>query len=91
MFDNSSRYSKLVPYLVLDRRGRVVAVVAAHESAHSPILGYHKRKQGQRLDHLAARYLDDPVGYWRICDANDAMLPEAFSEARELAIPTKEG
>jgi len=38
---------------------------------------------------LAARYLDDPAGYWRICDANDAVLPDAIAEARELAIATK--
>jgi hypothetical protein len=89
MFDANSRYAKLVPYLVIDRRGRVVTVVPPHEPTTAPILGYHQRKQGQRLDHLAARYLDDPAGFWRVCDANDAVLPDAIAEARELAIPRK--
>jgi hypothetical protein len=32
--------------------------------------------------------LDDPAAFWRICDANDAMWPEALSEQAETAIPT---
>lgn len=30
---------------------------------------------GQRLDVLAARYQGDPLQFWRIADANDAMNP----------------
>jgi hypothetical protein len=33
---------------------------------------------GERLDQLAARHLGDPEQWWRICDANGAMLPEAL-------------
>ena len=29
--------------------------------------------EGERLDHLAARYFGDPEQFWRICDANGAM------------------
>jgi hypothetical protein len=31
--------------------------------------------QGDRLDVIAARFLDDPQLFWRICDANGAMRP----------------
>ena len=31
--------------------------------------------QGDRLDVIAARYLNDPELFWRICDANGAMRP----------------
>ena len=53
------------------------------------LLGYHVRKEGQRLDHLAYRYLNDATAFWRICELNDVMHAEQLSEAAEIAIPTK--
>ena len=89
MFDEKSRYIALKPYRVTDRRGRTVPVVPVPPAAREVVLGYHVRRQGQRLDHLAYRYLDNPAGFWRICELNDVMLPEALSEAPEIAIPRK--
>jgi hypothetical protein len=31
-----------------------------------------------RLDNIAARYIGDPQQFWRLCDANGAMQPEAL-------------
>lgn len=87
MFDPQSRYANLTPYPVTDRRGRTVLVVPAAEDPRAPLLGYHLRLDGQYLDHLAAHYLGDPAGFWRICEAAGVMLPEALSEAREIPIP----
>jgi hypothetical protein len=89
MFDLKSRYAKLTTYRLTDRRGRTVNVVPVPDPPNDVLLGYHVLRQGQRLDHLAANYLKDPAGYWRICELNDAMLPEALSEVREIAIPRK--
>jgi hypothetical protein len=89
LFDEKSRYARVEPYEVRDRRGRTVPVIPPAEPPGQDLAGYHVRRQGQRLDHMAARYLDDPAGYWRICELNDVMLPESLSEAREIAIPTK--
>jgi hypothetical protein len=49
--------------------------------------------QGERLDHLSAKYLGDPEQYWRICDANDAIMPDALVEPpdRTLKISLPEG
>jgi hypothetical protein len=33
---------------------------------------------GDRLDNLAARHIGDPQQFWRLCDANGAMQPEAL-------------
>jgi hypothetical protein len=33
---------------------------------------------GDRLDNLSAHYIGDPQQFWRLCDANGAMLPEAL-------------
>ena len=51
------------------------------------LLGVHLLKQGQRLDHLAARYLNDPAGFWRLAEQNDVMLPEALTGVWGFADP----
>ena len=89
MFDKKSRYEKIETYKTTDRRGRTVIVVSVPPALKQAALGLHIMKQGQRLDHLAHKYLDDPAGYWRICEMNDAMLTEALTEAQEIAIPRK--
>jgi hypothetical protein len=48
---------------------------------------------GDRLDLLANRVYGDPLAFWRICDANDALDPlEMLAEAaadptRRLRVP----
>jgi hypothetical protein len=89
MFDSKSRYVKAETYAVEDARGRTVLVVAPPPPPDQVLLGIHLQKQGERLDLLAARYVNDPAGYWRIAEQNDVMLPEALTEAREVEIPVK--
>jgi hypothetical protein len=89
MFDSKSRYVKAETYVVVDARNRNVEVVATPPPPEQVQLGVHLLKQGERLDLLAAKYLNDPAGYWRIAEQNDVMLPEALTEAREIQIPVK--
>ncbi len=89
MFDEKSRYVKAQTYTVTDHRGRQVSVVCVPPPPTQVMLGIHVLRQGQRLDHLAAHYLDNPAGFWRICELNDAMLPDALAERPEIAIPVK--
>jgi hypothetical protein len=89
MFDSKSRYAKAETYGVTDARGREVKVVAPPPPPEQVQLGIHLLKQGERLDLLAAKYLNDPAGYWRIAEQNNVMLPEALTEAREIEIPVK--
>lgn len=53
----------------------------------------HIVSQGERLDSIAALYLNDPLQFWRICDANRAMRPEELTEVigRRLRITLPEG
>ena len=44
------------------------------------LLQEHALTEGERLDHLAARYLGDPEQYWRLCDANGAIRPDELLE-----------
>jgi hypothetical protein len=89
MFEDQSRYKDKETYAVRDRRGRTVRVVSVPEAPRQSLLGFHLLKQGQRMDHLAYRYLNDGAGFWRIAEANEAMLPESLSEQPEIAIPNK--
>jgi hypothetical protein len=87
MFDPKSRYATSAPYSKRDRRGRAVAVVPVPPPPGDVLLGVHVLRQGERVDHLAFRYLDNPAGFWRIAEFNGAMLAEALTEQREIAIP----
>jgi hypothetical protein len=40
----------------------------------------HRTAQGDRLDNLSTRYLGDPLGYWRIADANLELQPERLTD-----------
>ena len=89
MFEANSRYVTLTRYSVIDRRGRLVVVVPVPDAPDQELLGIHALRQGERIDHLAARYLNDPAGYWRIAEQNDCMLAESLSEAPEIEIPAE--
>ena len=49
--------------------------------------------EGERLDNIAAHYVGDPLLFWRICDANGDMRPDALIEriGRRLRITLPEG
>jgi hypothetical protein len=91
LFDSKSRYAKprLVPYVARDARGRDVIALPVPEAPVQASVGEHVLKEGQRLDHLASAYLGDPHGYWRICELNDAMLPDALAERETVKIPAR--
>jgi hypothetical protein len=79
MFDEKSRYQKADTFVAIDVRGRAVVVVAPPPPLPRVLLGIHLLKQGERLDHLAAKYLNNPAEFWRIAEQNNVMLPEALS------------
>jgi hypothetical protein len=55
-------------------------------------LGEHTVADGQRLDQIAAQYLGDPLQFWRLCDANNAVDPAELEEpGRRLRITLPEG
>jgi hypothetical protein len=52
----------------------------------------HTVTDGERLDQIAAKYLDDPEQFWRICDSNNAMFPDDLTAkpGRKLRITLPE-
>ena len=92
LFDPKSRYLRHASTVTItDDAGRTVPVLTPAEPPAEDELGQHRRRDGQRLDHLASYYLDDPGGYWRICDLNDAILPDALAEVDLIKIPAGRG
>ncbi len=57
------------------------------------LLQEHNVTEGDRLDNITAKYLDDPEQFWRICDSNRAMHPDELTETigRRLRISLPEG
>lgn len=90
VFDNKSRYARNAStYEVVDRRGRRVVALTTPERPVQTLLGEHLHREGQRLDHLANFYFQDPNAFWRIAELNEAMLPDALAEVEVLDIPTE--
>lgn len=56
-------------------------------------LSEHRVEVGDRPDNLAAKYLDDPQQYWRLCDGNGVMHPNELVDTvgRRLRITLPEG
>lgn len=40
------------------------------------LLQYHTVTEGERLDHIAAKYFGDREQFWRLCDANGVVRPD---------------
>ena len=57
------------------------------------LLQEHVVSEGERLDNIAGKYLNDAEAFWRIADANAAKRPEKLTETlgRRLRITMPEG
>ncbi len=89
-FDKKSRYVlNAETYTATDRRGRTVTALTPAEKPVQAQLGDHRRRDGQRLDHLANFYLGDAFGFWRLAEHNDVMLPDAIAETDSVRIPRR--
>jgi hypothetical protein len=83
MFDSRSRYHGLRTATLELRDGRgatrevryVTRRFIPPPATDEETVAEHIVVDGDRLDALAARYLDDPLQFWRLCDANRAMHP----------------
>jgi hypothetical protein len=92
MFDDTSRYHSVETARTTLPDGRVVAYKRRRflpAGADMPLLTEVTMRDGDRLDLIAAAHLGDPLQFWRLCDANDAMHPgDLESEpGRSLRVP----
>jgi hypothetical protein len=87
VFEPSSRYAHAATYQARLPNGAVAAaLVLPARRAPAPI-GYHPRAGGDRLYLIAVKYLNDPTGFWRLCDANDSMVAGALEQRGLIGVP----
>ena len=82
-----SRYAAMATYQLNRPDGTTIRAVKVPLPGQAGVLGYHRRLAGQRLDTIAAHYLTDATAFWRLCDANDTMVPDVLGSADLVGIP----
>jgi hypothetical protein len=98
MFDPTSRYYNIAIATLtatdddgLPREIRYVKRRFIPPSDGATTMVEHSVTQGDRLDNITARYLGDPTQFWRICDANNVLQPNALTDTIgnviEIAMP----
>jgi hypothetical protein len=95
MFPRNSRYHGIETAEWTAPDGRTIVYLRRRfvPPATTAVLVEHTVTQGERLDNITARYLGDPEGFWRVCDANNAMNPDDLTAetGRRLRIPLLQG
>jgi hypothetical protein len=87
MFFPGSRYLSLTQYSVTLPSGGTVQVTRLPTPGLPLVLGYYRRAAGDRLDQIAARFMSDATQFWHICDANDAVVPDALASRDLVGVP----
>jgi hypothetical protein len=93
MFFPTSRYLKTGTYIVPGPDGTPTLVARwpiSPQRERVRLLGSHPRRDEQHLDAIADHYLAEPTGFWRLADANVAMVPDALAVHPTIGIPVKE-
>ena len=82
-----SRYQKTGTYTLTRPDNTVVAVLRLPLPGPAVVQGYYRRADGQRLDLIAAQFLKDATAFWQLCDANNAVMPDALAARDLIGIP----
>lgn len=90
MFFPGSRYIHEETYTVRLPNGTEVRATTLPLPRSRALTGYHPRLEGQRLDHIANRFLSDPTASWQLCEANGTIAPDALAARELVAIPGKD-
>jgi hypothetical protein len=82
LFSQSSRYYGIEILKTTLPNGRVVSYVERrflppHESME--VIDHHTVIQGDRIDNVTAHYYGDPLLFYRLCDGNYELDPEALT------------
>lgn len=95
-FPPGSRYHDVEVATLELPDGRRIAYVRRRfvpPPASFALLREHVVRSGERLDTVAALHLGDPEQFWRIADANGAIVPEQLTDepGRRLRITLPAG
>lgn len=95
-FPPTSRYFGIEEASLISRDGRPIRYLRRRfvpPASRFALLHEHVVTEGERLDQVAGRELGDSEAFWRICDSNSAMHPDALTAVigRRLRITLPEG
>jgi hypothetical protein len=87
MFFPGSRYFNQTTYALQRADGPTVQVTRLPLPGPALLLGYYQRGAAQRLDLIANHFLADATTFWRLCDANDSVVPDALAHRNLVGVP----
>ncbi len=87
MFAQGSRYAAAGTSALTAPGGGQIAVLIPPLPTTPVVTGYHQRRDGERLDLIAAQYLTDATATWRLFDTNNSMVPDALGARSFIGIP----
>jgi hypothetical protein len=83
-----SRYEKTGIYTLKRPDGTVVSALLLPLPGPAVVQGYcQRRAQTQRLDLIANSFLKDATAFWKLGDANNAIVPDSLSARSLIGIP----
>jgi hypothetical protein len=87
MFETNSRYYRIQDANITfkDSEGEERTIVYKRRRfiptpENTGTLVEHMFTQGERLDNITVRYMNDPTQFWRICDANLILKPDELTD-----------
>lgn len=95
-FGPTSRYAAIAIATLKDKDGTEITYLRRRfipDPDRFAVLQVYSVVQGDRVDNITARFLGDPLQFWRVCDANAAMRPDELTErvGRLIRITMPEG
>ena len=82
-----SRYEKSGTFLLNRPDGTRIQTLRLPLPGPALVQGYYRRMDGQRLDLIANAFLKDARAFWRLCDANNAMVPDSLAARELIGVP----
>jgi hypothetical protein len=95
-FPVTSRYYAIATATMVTPTGTTVVYLERRflpSPANFATVQWYTVTQADRLDNIANKFLGDPLAFWRICDANNAMRPEELTETigQQIRLTLPEG
>ena len=82
-----SRYEKTGTFVLTRPNGTMIQSLRLPLPGPALVQGYYRRSNGQRLDLIANAFLKDATAFWRLCDANNAVVPDSLAARDLVGIP----
>jgi len=83
-----SRYEKTGTFVLTRPDGTMIQSLRLPLPGPALVQGYYRRSDGQRLDLIANAFLKDATAFWRLCDPNNAVVPDSLAARDLIGIPS---